>query len=370
MIPVYRPYLTGKEQEYVASCFESTWISSRGEFVSKFEADFEKFVGVRHATSVCNGTVALHLAVVALGLGPGDEVIVPTFTYVASVNTIVHAGATPVFVDSLPDTWQVDPADIRRKITPRTKAVMAVHLYGGSCDMDALSEICERHGLFLIEDCAEAFGTLYRGKHVGTFGDIGTFSFFGNKTITTGEGGMLITNNSELFSKAYHLKTQGVSPTREYWHDAIGFNYRMTNICAAIGVAQLEHADSILRNKRLIAEWYGEELAQLPLAPQPEPAGVRHSWWMYSVLARSSEECAELRSELRLAGVETRPLFHPVHLLPPYFSGSSFPIAESISPRGINLPSYPSLERQHVATICQVLRSHYRGRGSKIVSLR
>ncbi|HEV7881287.1 DegT/DnrJ/EryC1/StrS family aminotransferase [Bradyrhizobium sp.] len=370
MIPVYQPYLTGKEKEYVASCFDSTWISSRGEFVSRFEAEFEKFTGVRHATSVCNGTVALHLAMMALGLGPGDEVIVPTLTYVASVNTVVQAGATPVFVDSLRSTWQIDPKDVQRKITPRTKAVMAVHLYGAPCDMTSLTELCEQHGLFLIEDCAEAFGTLYRGKHVGTFGDIATFSFFGNKTITTGEGGMVVTNNSELFTKAYHLKTQGVSPTREYWHDTIGYNYRMTNICAAIGVAQLEHAGQILSKKRLVAEWYDEELADLPLTRHQEFENMRHSWWMYSILARDPDECSRLRNTLRLAGVETRPLFHPVHLLPPYFSGLSFPVAESLSSRGINLPSYPGLERRDVKMICQTIRAQYDASDSKIVPFR
>lgn len=370
MIPVYQPYLTGKEKEYVARCFDSTWISSRGEFVSRFEADFEKFIGVRHATSVCNGTVALHLAIMALGLGPGDEVIVPTLTYVASANTIVQAGATPVFVDSMKSTWQMDPRDVQRKITARTKAVMAVHLYGAPCDMTSLVGLCKQHGLFLIEDCAEAFGTLYHGRHVGTFGDIATFSFFGNKTITTGEGGMVVTNNSELFTKAYHLKTQGVSPTREYWHDTIGYNYRMTNICAAIGVAQLEHADEILNKKRLIKEWYDEGLAGLPLTTHRESENSRHSWWMYSILARDAAECSKLRNELRLAAIETRPLFHPVHLLPPYFCGLHFAVAESLSSRGINLPSYPGLQRKDVRAICQVVRAQYESEAAKIVPFR
>lgn len=370
MIPVYQPYLTGKEKEYVNACLDSTWISSRGEFVSRFEANFEKFVDVRHAISVCNGTVALHLAMLALGLGPGDEVIVPTLTYVASVNTIVQTGATPVFVDSVESTWQIDCKDVQRKITPRTKAVMAVHLYGAPCDMNALTELCNKHGLFLIEDCAEAFGTLYHGKHVGTFGDVATFSFFGNKTITTGEGGMVITNNSELFAKAYHLKTQGVSPTREYWHDTIGFNYRMTNICAAIGVAQLEHATQILNRKRLIAQWYDEGLADLPLTVHREPEQTRHSWWLYSILARDSGERERLRNDLRLGGVETRPLFHPAHLLPPYFAGLSFPVAESLSSRGINLPSYPGLERAQIETICSIIRAQCGAANSIILPFR
>ena len=178
MIPVYQPYLTGREKEYVNQCLDSTWISSRGEFISKFENRFAGYIQAEHATSVCNGTVALHLALAALGLGPGDEVIVPTLTYVASVNTIVQTGAKPVFVDSLEGTWQIDPDDVRRKITRRTKAVMAVHLYGLPCDMDPLMALCTEYGLHLVEDCAEAFGTYYKGRHVGTFGDIATFSFF------------------------------------------------------------------------------------------------------------------------------------------------------------------------------------------------
>jgi perosamine synthetase len=359
MIPVYRPYLTGMEKDYVTRCLDSSWISSRGEFVGKFEAEFERYTAVRHATTVCNGTVALHLAMRALGLGPRDEVIVPTLTYVASVNAIVHSGATPVFVDSLKDTWQINPADVERKITPQTKAVIAVHLYGAPCDITSLAAICKQHGLFLIEDCAEAFGAYCHDKHVGTFGDIATFSFFGNKTITTGEGGMVATNNSELFAKAFHLKTQGVSPTRPFWHDTIGYNYRMTNICAAIGLAQLEHADEILSKKRKLAAWYDNGLADLPLTFHQELTNTRHSWWMYSILTSHSEDRCRLRDRLRLAGIETRPFFYPAHVLPPYASGLDFPAAEWLSERGINLPSYPGLEEKDVQLICATVQAHY-----------
>jgi len=180
MYPLYRPYLSGNERQLVNECLDSTWISSRGEFIGTFEKQFADYVGVRHATAVCNGTVALHLAMLAIGIGPGDEVIVPTLTYVASVNTIVQTGATPVFVDSVESTWQIDPSAVERAVTPRTKAVMVVHLYGASSDMEAISRICTEHRLLLIEDCAEALGTFYRGRHVGTFGDVATFSFFGN----------------------------------------------------------------------------------------------------------------------------------------------------------------------------------------------
>lgn len=250
MIPVYQPFLGGREKEYVNQCLDSTWISSRGEFISRFENEFARYIGAEHATTVSNGTVALHLAMAALGLGPGDEVIVPTLTYVASVNTIMQTGASVVYAESLADTWNVSVPDIRSRITSKTKAVMVVHLYGLACDMDEVVALCKEHNLLLIEDCAEAFGSLYKDQHVGTFGDVATFSFFGNKTITTGEGGMVVSKNKDIHERACHLKSQGVSKTREYWHDELAFNYRMTNICAAIGLAQLERADEIITLKR------------------------------------------------------------------------------------------------------------------------
>ncbi|WP_420473099.1 DegT/DnrJ/EryC1/StrS family aminotransferase [Noviherbaspirillum sp. ST9] len=359
MIPVYQPYLTGKEKEYVNQCLDSSWISSKGEFISRFENSFADYIQARHATSVCNGTVALHLALASIGLESGDEVIVPTLTYVASVNTIVQAGATPVFVDSLPSTWQLDPEDVRRKITRRTKAVMAVHLYGLPCDMDALVDICREYELTLVEDCAEAFGTYYKGRHVGTFGDIATFSFFGNKTITTGEGGMVVTKTKALHDKAYHLKTQGVSPVREYWHDVVAYNYRMTNICAAIGLAQLEQADDIIRKKRQVAEWYRHGLKGLPLITHDEIDGTVHSYWMCSIALDSADEREPLRSFLKECGVETRPVFHPAHTLPPYAADMTFPVAESISARAMNLPSYPGLSRSEINDICGLIRQFY-----------
>ena len=210
-IPLYMPDLSGNEKRYVTECLDSTWISSKGQFIEQFETRFAEYFGGRHAVAVCNGTVALHLAMVTLGIGPGDEVIVPTLTYIASVNAIAYTGATPVFVDSLPDTWQMDPADVKRKITARTRAIMAVHLYGHPCRMDALAALAREHDLFLIEDCAEAIGTRFNGRHVGLFGDIATFSFYGNKTITTGEGGMVVTNDETLHERARRLKGQGLA---------------------------------------------------------------------------------------------------------------------------------------------------------------
>ncbi|NBB10444.1 DegT/DnrJ/EryC1/StrS aminotransferase family protein [Pseudomonas sp. SLFW] len=358
-IPVYQPYLAGQEAEYVNTCLNTNWISSRGEFIQRFEDKFAAFTKASFATAVCNGTTAIHLALAALDIGPGDEVIVPTFTYIASINPILQMGAVPVFVDSLEDTWQMDPAQVEQRITPRTKAIMVVHLYGLPCDMNALSELCKRYNLLMVEDCAEAFGTFYQGQHVGTFGDAATFSFFGNKTITTGEGGMVIARSQSVIERARHLKTQGVSAIREYWHDQLAYNYRMTNLCAAIGVAQLEQAQEILTRKRKIAEWYMEEFAGLPIALHAEQSGTTHSFWMCSALLETLKDRDDLRSHLRASGIETRPLFHPAHTMPHCKSDEIFPVAEMLSERGLNLPSYPALERDDIRYIGDVTRKYF-----------
>jgi len=359
-IPVYQPELSGNEKRYVLECLDSTWISSKGRFVSEFEERFASFAGTKQAISVCNGTVALHLALLSLGIGPGDEVIVPTLTYVAAVNAIAYVGATPVFVDSLPDTWQMDPADVRRKLTPRTKGILAVHLYGHPCDMDALTALARENKVLLIEDCAEAFGSRFKGRHVGTFGDIACFSFFGNKTITTGEGGMVTTDDKSLFERARHLKGQGLAEHREYWHDVIGYNYRMTNICAAIGLAQLERADEVIARKRALAEAYWEQLAGLPVQMLGETGEVVSSFWMISILVPNAADREPLRQHLAGEGIETRPLFYPVHTMPMYASHSQYyPVAENLASRGINLPSWPGLAPAQIAGICSNIRDYF-----------
>jgi perosamine synthetase len=361
-IPVYQPSLTGNEKKYVNECLDSTWISSKGKFISEFEDRFANYTGVKYAVSVCNGTVALHLALVSLGIGPGDEVIVPTLTYIASVNAITYTGATPIFVDSLADTWQIDPEDVNAKVTSKTRAIMVVHLYGHPCDMDAISIIAKKHGLFVIEDCAEAFGALYKGKHVGTFGDIATYSFFGNKTITTGEGGMVVTNDQTLHDRSLHFKGQGLAKYREYWHDVVGYNYRMTNICAAIGLAQLEQADEFLNKKREIAERYKKGLQGLPLSMHGEFGDVRHSYWMVSILVERIEQRDLLRKALADNGIETRPLFYPVHTMPIYHNKyQKHPIAENLASRGINLPSWPELKKEDMEYINEKIYEIIRG---------
>lgn len=330
--------------------------------MKEFEQNFSAYVGTKYGTAVNNGTVALHLALLALGIGKGDEVIVPALTYVASVNTIRYTGATPVFVDSLADTWQIDPDDVEKKITKNTRAIIPVHLYGYPCDMDRIMEIAKKYNLFVIEDCAEAIGSEYRGRKVGTFGDIACFSFFGNKTITTGEGGMVLTNDATLYERSCRLKDQGTAKDREYWHDIIGYNYRMTNICAAIGVAQLGRVEEFIKKKIELAEYYMSRLENTPVVCHKNlnKENIRHTYWMFSILAKDAEERAALRNHMKADGIETRPTFYPAHTLPMYSEKyQKLPVAESLGWRGINLPSWPMLTKEQLDVVCNSIISYY-----------
>jgi perosamine synthetase len=350
-IPVYKPDLSGRERDYVLECMDSTWISSIGGFIDRFEQAVAETTGAKHAIAVCNGTVALHLALHCLGLGPGDEVIVPSFTYIASVNTIAQTGAKPVFAESLRSDWSLDPEDVERRITPRTKAIMAVHLYGHASDMAALREIADRHGLAIVEDCAEALGSTLDGRHVGRFGEIGTFSFFGNKTITTGEGGMVITDDDALALSLRKTKGQGQSFTRRYWHDVMGFNYRMTNIAAAIGVAQMERYDDILARKRALARRYRERLEPMGAEFQTARPGMVGSDWLVSFLVPPGVDRDRLMADMDAAAVDTRPVFFPAHHMPMYESPAHLPVAEDIAARGVSVPSYPALTAAEQARV-------------------
>ncbi len=361
--PVYIPRLSSRERELVMECLDSTWISSKGKFISQFEQSFARYNRVNHAAAVSNGTVALHVALEALGVGPGDEVLVPSLTYIASANAVAYTGATPIFVDSEPDYWQMDVVDAERKITERTKAIMPVHLYGHPCDMDAVSAFAKKYELFVVEDCAEAIGSEYKGSKVGGLGHVATFSFFGNKTITTGEGGMVLTQDKRLHERIVKLKGQGLSDDREYWHDVIGFNYRMTNICAAIGCAQMESLEEILAKKGQIANWYKEGLADLPVSVQDQAPWAVNTYWLTSITTNVVEARDPLRAALRARGVETRPVFNPLHLMPMYVGDegeSAFPVAQSIADRGISLPSYPDLSADDIAEICRQISDFFR----------
>jgi perosamine synthetase len=362
-LPVAAPALVGRELEYVADCVESTWISSTGSYIERFENGFAGFCDAEHGVACCNGTVALHLALLALGVGPGDEVIVPTLTYVASANAVRYCGADPVLVDSESETWNLDPSAVAEAVTSRTKGIVAVHLYGHPADLDPLLELAEREGLFVLEDAAEAHGAAYKGHRVGGLGTCGMFSFYGNKIITTGEGGMVVTNDADLADRVRLLRGQGQDPERRYWFPVVGFNYRMTNVAAAIGVAQLERIDWHVGRRREIAGWYRESLAgDSRFAFSPEADWAENAYWM-SCVVLSDEVCRsrdEVAHALAAEGVDTRPFFYPVHSLPPYreqAEGRSFPVADALAARGLNLPSSALLSREDVDYVCDALRA-------------
>jgi perosamine synthetase len=361
-IPVAAPVLAGREREYVLDCLDTTWISSTGKYVTAFEEGFAAFCGSPNAIACCNGTVAVHLALLAAGVGPGDEVIVPSLTYVASVNPIRLVGATPVFVDSEPGTWNLDPEAVAAAITPRTKAIEVVHLYGHPADMDPIMALAHEHGLTVIEDAAEAHGAEYRGQRVGAIGDIATFSFYGNKIITTGEGGMVLCRDDATAAHVRQLRGQGQDPERRYWFPILGFNYRMTNVAAAIGLGQLEMIDWHIERRREIAGWYREELDDTPgISLSPEASWARSVYWINCLLLDEGGEAErdELMRRLDEQGVETRPFFYPVHTLPMYTeeaARASLPVAESLAARGINLPSGAGLTRDDVAYVGAAIR--------------
>jgi perosamine synthetase len=357
MIPVYEPDLSGNERAYVLDCMDSSWISSIGIYIGRFEEALSGITGVGDAVSLCNGTVALHLALHCLDIGPGDEVIVPAFTYIASVNAIAQTGATPIFAESRESDWLIDPAKIEALITPRTRAIMPVHLYGAICDMPAILALADRHGLKVVEDCAECLGASLHGRHPGGFGDVGTFSFFGNKTITTGEGGAVIARDPALAARLRKVKGQGQSLTRRYWHEELGFNYRMTNIAAAIGLAQAERLPDILRRKRAVANRYRELLAGLPVTFQRPDPGVESSEWLISLLLPANCDRERLMTEMRADRVETRPVFYCAHHMPMYTGRvrGGFPVAEDIAARGISLPSFPTLKDDDIVQVVGAL---------------
>lgn len=362
-IPVAAPVLAGREKEYVADCMESGWISSAGKYVELFEAEFAKFCGVRHAVSCCNGTAALHLSLAALGVGPGDEVIVPTLTFVATANAVTYCGARPVFVDVEPESWNLDPAQVASKITPRTKGIVAVHLYGNPVDVDALRALASRHGLFLLEDAAEAHGALHRGRPAGSLGDVAAFSFYANKIIATGEGGMVTTDDDALAARVRLLRGQGMSTERRYWFPVVGYNYRMMNLPAAIGLAQLERAGWHTARRREVAASYARLLGDVQgLSRQAEREWARHAYWMFTVVLGVGEEGDRDRLMTRLheEGVETRPVFYPVHSLPPYSEasrGEEFPVAERLARRGLSLPTWAGLSDDDLSYVCERLRA-------------
>ena len=358
-IPVAEPVLTGNELAYVSDCVTSGWVSSIGQYVTRFEQDFARFCGVKHGIATSNGTTALHLALVALGIGPGDQVIVPSLTFIATANVVVYTGAKPVFAESEPRTWNLDPADVARKVTPATRAIIPVHVYGHPADMDAIHAIAAEHNLHVIEDAAEAHGAEYKGRRVGAIGRMGTFSFYGNKIVTTGEGGMITADDDALAEQMRQLRDHAMSPTRRYWHDTIGYNYRITNIQAALGVAQMERIKEFIARKRAIAALYNELLDGTPGLTLPvEEPWAKNIYWMYSILVGDSARVSrdELMAHLKTRKIDSRPFFHPIHTLPPYATGQSLPVAERLSRQGINLPSSTALADDDVRRVAHAVR--------------
>jgi perosamine synthetase len=359
LITVAAPVIGETEKRYVNDCLNSSWISSIGSYLACFEEGFAHFCEVKHAITTNNGTAAIHLALVALGIGPDDEVLIPTLAYIAAANAVHYCGATPVLVDCEEETLNIDVRAIERKITGRTRAIIPVHLYGHPVDMDPILELSKKHNLYVVEDAAEAHGAKYKGRKTGSLGTCGSFSFYGNKIVATGEGGMVTTNDDELAAKLKLYRGQGMDPNRRYWHPVIGYNYRMTNIAAALGCAQLERVGEALEHRRRLASWYSSGLAQIPGLVLPiQKEYSERVYWMYTVLLPKCSADARdvVRRILADGGVETRPVFYPMHLLPPYQEDwTRYPKATECAARGMTLPTHEFLTEEDVAYICEQL---------------
>lgn len=359
---VSKPVLAGRECEYVRDALDSGWISSNGSYVGRFERSVSSFVGVAHGMAVSSGTAALHLACLAMELGPRQDVIVPALTYVASANAVRYCGGRPLFADCDPYTWNVTRASIEAAWTPRTVGVVLVHLYGLPAPVEEIAALCRERGAWLIEDCAECFGGTVGGRQVGTFGDAAAFSFFGNKIISTGEGGMVLVHDPRRRERVAMLRDQGMDAARRYWHPITGYNYRMTNVAAAIGLGQSEMADYHLAERRRIALRYLEKLAPLQesgmLRLPLEPADTRNVYWLFSVVLTAGGERRRehIRQTLLAAhGIETRPFFVPMHKLPMFRTKRHFPHSEFVGEHGINLPTYSGLDTKDIDEICAAL---------------
>jgi len=356
---VSKPVLRGNEKTYALDAIETSWISSNGQYIERFEKALAEFLGMDECLVTNNGTTALHLACLAMAIKPGDEVIMPSLTYVATANAVAYCGGVPVFADCDPDTWNATADTIAEAWTPRTAGVIAVHLYGQPSPVDQMIDLCRVRGGWLIEDCAESLGATINGKATGTFGDAATFSFYGNKTISSGEGGMVYVRDPELHLTTRLRRGQGMDLNRRYWHPILGYNYRMTNVAAAIGLGQIEMADWHLGERSRIAARYAAGLRPLVadgLVRLPATVdGYRNSFWLSSIVLTSGGAERRARVMARLeseGGIETRPFFVPMHRLPMYLSQQSLPVTEYLSDHGMNLPTYSELADQDIDEIC------------------
>ena len=361
IIPVSDPKLDGNELRYLTQCIQSNWISSAGRFVREFEEAFAAAVGCRFGVACANGTTALHLALATLGIGEGDEVVIPTFTMIATANAVRYTGAAPVLVDSERETWNLDVGRIERALTARTRGVLLIHTYGHPAEMDPLLELAERRELWVVEDAAEAHGAHYKNRPIGSLGRAASFSFYANKIITTGEGGMVTTNDLEIARLARRLRDHAFSDERHFWHKHLGFNYRMTNLQAAVGLAQTERLEEFVEIHRANALRYARRLARLPGLTLPvERPWARNVYWMFGVVVEDAFGITrdELRRRLARRGIETRTFFIPIHLQPIYykaFKGQRFPVAEELCQRGLYLPSGATLTEAEVSYVCDAV---------------
>jgi len=344
--PVAVPNLGGNEFKYLTDAFLSTWISSSGSYIDKFENEFSKYSDCKYGVAVSNGTVAIHVALVSLGIGEGDEVIIPDLTFAATINAVLHANATPVIVDVEESSWCIDPKEIENAITSKTKAIIPVHLYGQVCDMGSIMRLAKKHNLKVIEDCAEAHGAMFNNQKVGSFGDIGCYSFYGNKVITTGEGGMCVTNSTKLNDKLRLLRDHGMSRARPYYHDIVGFNYRMTNLQAAVGVAQLERIEGIHKNRREYEDCYRAVLNGKNYTFQNNLSHRQRITWLVSFLLDKDTNREEYINRLKEKGIDARPFFYPLSDMEIYkkYCCKNTPVTKKISSCGINLPTYECLK--------------------------
>ena len=362
IIPVCEPTLIGKEKEYLLDCIETNWISSAGKYLNLFEKKFSEYCGAKYGICCMNGTVALHLALAVLGIKKGDEVIIPTFTMIATSNAVTYTGAKPVLVDSELRTWNMDETKIEEKITDRTKAIIPVHTYGHPCDLDKIYKIANKYNLYVVEDAAEAHGAEYKGKRIGSISIANCFSFYANKIITTGEGGMITTNNEELYKKAQVLRDHAFSPEIHFWHKYLGYNYRMTNLRAAVGLAQVEVFDELVSRRIKNAMLYNSLLKDVQgIALPPETPDVKNVYWMYSIRIEDEFKLSrdELRNYLAEHGIETRTFFIPIHLQPifyEYYKNEQFPNSEYLCKTGLYLPSSGNLTRSDIEYIVDKIK--------------
>lgn len=365
MIPLCVPEIRGNEWKYIKECLDTNWVSSAGSYVDKFENDFAVYINSKKAVVTMNGTAALELALRTLGIGKGDEVIVPSLTFISPVNTIKYVGAEPVFVDVCKDTWVMDADKIEELITPKTRAILPVHIYGQPVDMDKVMDIAMKYNLFVVEDATESLGATYKGKKVGNIGDIGCFSFNGNKLITTGAGGMLVTNNEELGKRAKFLSTQTkkVLENGAFYHEEIGYNFRMPNLLAAMGCAQLEQINEYVAIKRKNAMLYNKLLKGVKGITLPvEKESTENVFWLYSILVENDYPLTrdELIMKLKEHGIESRTFFMPIHEMPPYkeCKHCDMTLTNELFNRGINLPSSVGIKEEEIELVCEIIKNN------------